>query len=80
MPHSSESRYSLSDARSLLLTLESMLVIMSTTWTLSTSSPSASEVPLSSELAPTSIEVMSSPVLWISSGYSDSVSSSTLAM
>ena len=59
--------------------LENMLVTISVTPTLSwLPSPSVSPVlPPAPVAAPSIMEVMSKPVLWICSGYSDSVSSST---
>ena len=78
MSLSPESRYFLSEARSFEPMLDTMFDTISTTWTessgLSAASPDAS---LLSPAAPNIIDVMSNPVLWICSGYSESVSSST---
>ena len=94
MPLSPLSRYSFSEARSLFVKLESMPVIMGTTFTRPSSMPPRPDMSYASSLeleaslpsassapsAPKSKEVMSKPVLVICSGYSESVSSSTLLM
>ena len=77
MPLSPLSRYSLSEARSLLPMLANMLVTISMTCTESPPSSALAAVSPISALVPTSAEVRSTPLLWICSGYSDSVSSST---
>ena len=72
------SRYSLSEARSFEPMLDTMLDTISTTCAeLSSSLLASPEASVPSLAAPNIMDVMSKPVLWICSGYSDSVSSST---
>ena len=85
-PDSPESKYSFSDARSLLPMLSNVLAIIFDSCTGLSESPSEESSCAFSDDEPSAplpspiMLAMSNPWSWICSGYSESVSSSTLAM